>query len=222
MFVLTMGKSALRRAGAALLCMACIAGVLAAADRLGGGAVTTGAAAESRLTSTQDMAQYFTGFGLEVDVTTAAADQVKIPRKWDDSFRAFNSVIAESGLSLEKYKGRKVEKWVMLCPGLSDGSKETYGVLLLYKEKPVGVYLLSQPGGEVTGVASAQQTAADLALEEAAQAAAQSEAEPAQEAAAPAENAEEPAAEAATIGDDEAEAAEAAAGVQDTGEWPID
>ena len=40
MFVLTMGKNALRRAGAAIACMACIAGVLAAADRLGGGTVT--------------------------------------------------------------------------------------------------------------------------------------------------------------------------------------
>ena len=40
MFVLTMGKNALRRAGAAIACMACIAGVPAAADRLGGGTVT--------------------------------------------------------------------------------------------------------------------------------------------------------------------------------------
>lgn len=213
MFVLTMGKSALRRAGAALLCMACIAGVLAAADQLGGGAVTTGAKAETRINSTQEMAQYFTGFGLETDVTTAQADQVKIPRKWDDSFRAFNGVIAESGLSLEKYKGHKVEKWMMLCPGLSNGEKETYAVLLLYKEKPVGVYLVEKPGGEVSGITAAQDAAASLALEEAAEtAAAAEESQPEQEAA-----------EAnATIGDDEAEAAEAAAGADEAGEWPIE
>ena len=131
MFVLTMGKNALRRAGAAIACMACIAGVLAAADRLGGGTVTTGASAQARIGSVQEMAEYFTGLGMEVDVTTAAADRVKIPRKWDDSFRAFNGVIAESGLSLEKYKGRKVEKWTLLCPALSGAEGQTYGVLLL-------------------------------------------------------------------------------------------
>ena len=77
--MLTMGKNALRRAGAAIACMACIAGVLAAADRLGGGTVTTGASAQARIGSVQEMAEYFTGLGMEVDVTTAAADRVKIP-----------------------------------------------------------------------------------------------------------------------------------------------
>lgn len=222
MFVLTMGKSALRRAGAALVCMACIAGVLVAADRLGGGTVTTGAGGAARITSTQEMADYFTGLGLEVDVTTAAADQVKIPRKWDDSFRAFNSVIGESGLSLEKYKGRKVEKWTLLCPGLSTGEKETYAVLLLYKEKPVGAYLLVQPDGEVTGVTSAQQAAAQLAQNEAEQAAAEVTDAPAEEAAAQPEIEEDTAQAAAPVTDEEAEALEAAQQAAAQGEWPVE
>lgn len=208
MFVLTMGKNALRRAGAAIVCMACIAGVLAAADRLGGGTVTTGASAQARIGSVQEMAEYFTGLGMEVDVTTAAADRVKIPRKWDDSFRAFNGVIAESGLSLEKYKGRKVEKWTLLCPALSGAEGQTYGVLLLYKEKPVGVYLLTQPGGQVTGVESARQTMAGAALQ--------------QEEAAAAALEEKSGFVSADIGDEEAEAAEAAALAETAGEWPVD
>ena len=65
MFVLTMGKNALRRAGAAIACMACIAGVLAAADRLGGGTVTTGASAQARIGPVQETAGYFPGMGLE-------------------------------------------------------------------------------------------------------------------------------------------------------------
>ena len=222
MFVLTMGKSALRRAGAALVCMACIAGVLVAVDRLGGGTVTTGAGGAVRISSTQEMADYFTGLGLEVDVTTAAADQVKIPRKWDDSFRAFNSVIGESGLSLEKYKGRKVEKWTLLCPGLSTGEKETYAVLLLYKEKPVGAYLLVQPDGEVTGVTSAQQAAAELAQSEAQLAGAPAPEEPAEEAAAQPESEGDTAPAAALVTDEEAEALEAAQQAAAQGEWPVE
>ena len=227
MFVFTMGKSALRRAGAALLCMACIAGTLTVAGRLTGGKVEASTSVPAEITSTQEIADFFTGFGLEVDQSTAAVDKVKIPRRWDDDFKAFNTVVAESGLSLEKVKGKKVEKWTVLCPGASSGDKTASCVLLLYKKKPVGAYLLSQPGGEVTGLSQAQQTAALLAEEQAAQeAAALEEALTAGEWAA-----EETAAageeEAAEVGllltDEDAEAAEAAAleGAL-LGEWPVE
>ena len=82
-------------------------------------------------------------------------------------------------------------------------------MLLLYKEKPVGVYLLTQPGGEVTGVESARQTMAEAALQQGEEAAA----------AAPEEEAEIVSAD---IGDEEAEAAEAAALAETAGEWPVD
>ena len=55
-----------------------------------------------------------------------------------------------------------MEKWTALCPALSNGEDDTYCVLLVYKTKPVGAYLLAKPSGEVTGlVSAAQQTAAD-------------------------------------------------------------
>ena len=55
-----------------------------------------------------------------------------------------------------------MEKWTALCPTLSDGENDTYCVLLVYKTKPVGAYLLAKPSGEVTGlVSAAQQNAAD-------------------------------------------------------------
>ena len=95
-------------------------------------------------------------------LSTAAVDKVKIPKQWDDSFAAFNQVVEESGLTLEGHKGKTVEKWTALCPALSDGEDDTYCVLLVYKTKPVGAYLLAKPSGEVTGlVSAAQQNAAD-------------------------------------------------------------
>ena len=74
----------------------------------------------------------------------------------------------------------------------------------------MGVYLLTQPGGEVTGVESARQTMAEAALQQEAAAAA---------AAAPEEEA---GIVSADIGDEEAEAAEAAALAETAGEWPVD
>ena len=147
MFLFTVTKPGLRQAGALALCAVCLAGTVTAAVRLAG--------------KSQDIGTYFTGYGFEVDLSTAAVDKVKIPKKWDDSFTAFNQVVGESGLTLADYKGKTVEKWTVLCPARSDGATDTYCVLLVYKAKPVGAYLLEKPSGEVSGLITATQTAAE-------------------------------------------------------------
>ena len=163
MFLFTVTKPRLRQAGALALCAICLAGTVTAAVHFANDSVTASAAVSEQtvIQTTQDIATYFTGYGFEVDLATAAVDKVKIPKQWDDSFAAFNQVVEESGLTLENYKGKTVEKWTALCPVLSDGENDTYCVLLVYKTQPVGAYLLAKPSGEVTGlVSAAQQTAA--------------------------------------------------------------
>ena len=165
MFLFTLTKPRLRRAGALALCTACLAGTVTAAVRFAGAAAPTAAAAGTTvIETTQDIAGYFTGYGFEVDLATAAVDKVKVPKKWDDSFTAFDQVVGESGLSLAACKGKTVEKWTALCPQLSDGENDTYCVLLVYKTRPVGAYLLAKPSGAVTGlVTAAAEGAAALA-----------------------------------------------------------
>lgn len=163
MFLFTMTKPGLRQAGALALCGVCLAGAITAAVHFTGGTVTAGADAEPGIETTQDIAAFFTGHGFEVDLATAAVDEVKVPKRWDDSFTAFNQVVGESGLSLADYKGKTVEKWTVLCPTLSDGETDTYCVLLVYKTRPVGAYLLEKPGGAVTGLVSAAKAGADAA-----------------------------------------------------------
>ena len=125
---------------------------MAAAVHFSGGAVTASAAAVPGIETTQDIGTYFTGYGFDTDLASAAVDKVKIPKKWDDSFAAFNQIVQESGLDLADYKGKTVEKWTVLCPQLSTGDHDTYCVLLVYKAKAVGAYLLQKPSGEVTGL----------------------------------------------------------------------
>lgn len=163
MFLFTVTKPRLRQAGALALCAICLAGTVTAAVHFANDSVTASAAVSEQtvIQTTQDIATYFTGYGFEVDLATAAVDKVKIPKQWDDSFAAFNQVVEESGLTLENHKGKTVEKWTALCPTLSDGEKDNYCVLLVYKTQPVGAYLLAKPSGEVTGlVSAAKQTAA--------------------------------------------------------------
>ena len=168
MFLFTLTKPRLRRAGALALCTACLAGTVTAAVRFAGAAAPTAAAAGTTvIETTQDIAGYFTGYGFEVDLATAAVDKVKVPKKWDDSFAAFDQVVGESGLSLAACKGKTVEKWTALCPQLSDGENDTYCVLLVYKTRPVGAYLLAKPSGAVTGlVTAAAEGAAALATQQ--------------------------------------------------------
>ena len=79
---------------------------------------------------------------------------------------AFNQIVQESGLDLADYKGKTVEKWTVLCPQLSTGDHDTYCVLLVYKAKAVGAYLLQKPSGEVTGLITAAKAGAEAASEE--------------------------------------------------------
>ena len=149
MFLFTVTKPGLRQA---------------AAVHFSGDAVAAAAPVTATVETTQDIGTYFTGYGFETDLSSAAVDKVKIPKKWDDSFTAFNQVVQESGLDLGSYKGKTVEKWTLLCPQLSTGDEDTYCVLLVYKTKPVGAYLLEKPSGEVSGLVTAAKTAAEDAV----------------------------------------------------------
>ena len=175
MFMITLSKAGLRRLGAVALCGVVLAGAAVAGRFAGSRAVQTAAPVPAAIETTQDIVGYFTGYGLEADPASVTADKVKIPRKWDDSFAAFNTVVAQSGLDLAKYKGKTVEKWLAMIPAQSTGGTQTYGVLLVYKKKAVGAYLLQKPSGTVMGMAdaAAAQAAADAA------AAAQPETDPA-------------------------------------------
>ena len=165
MFMVTLNRTGLRRAGAVVLCGVVLAGAVLA-GRFSRAAVMAGAAAgaaPAKIESTQDIAAYFSGFGLEVDPAAITADKVKVPKKWDDSFSAFNEVVAQSGLELTKLKGKTVEKWLAELPALSTGEQTVYGVLLVYNQKAVGAYLLEKPSGNVTGLADAVKTMAGQA-----------------------------------------------------------
>ena len=104
-----------------------------------------------------------------MDGASITADKVKIPRKWDDSFSAFNGVVQQSGMDLTRYKGKTVEKWTALIPAASSGETSRYGVLLVYRKKAVGAYLLEKPSGTVMGLKDAQTAMAQAEQQDAQQ-----------------------------------------------------
>ncbi len=166
MFVLTLNRAVLKRTAVMAMCGVMLAGAIFAVDgMMTGGVAETSAQTQTKtikVENAQDMTSYFTQFGLEMDPVTVTVDKVQIPRDWDVHFEAFNAEIEKSGLSLVKYKGKQVEKWTMQCTTLNNGEQKCLGVLLVYKKRVVGAYMLQQPSGEVTAPADAAQTAAPL------------------------------------------------------------
>ena len=165
MFVVTLNKTSLKKVGAGALCCALVI-FSAFLGRYISTRTVAAAAGVNRIESAQDIQTWFTGYGLDVDGTSITADKVKIPRKWDDSFSAFNGVVQQSGMDLTRYKGKTAEKWTALIPAASRGDVSSYGVLLVYRKKAVGAYLLEKPSGVVTGLKDAQTA---MALQEAEQ-----------------------------------------------------
>ena len=57
--------------------------------------------------------------------------------------------------------GKTVEKWTALIPAASSGETSRYGVLLVYRKKAVGAYLLERPSGVVVGLKDMQAAMAE-------------------------------------------------------------
>lgn len=155
MFVVTLNKQSLKKLGLGAMCCA-----LVVCSALLGRYISTRTVAASasvnKIESAQDIQTWFTGYGLDVDGASITVDKVKIPRKWDDSFSAFNGVVQQSGMDLARCKGKTVEKWVALIPAASSGETSRYGVLLVWRKKAVGAYLLERPSGTVVGLKDMQ------------------------------------------------------------------
>ncbi|MEG1744116.1 MAG: DUF4830 domain-containing protein [Ruthenibacterium sp.] len=172
MFVWTFRKGGLKK-----VCVVCACGVLLVAAAIGvnalrfrekDGEASQEAAAKltQQMNSAEDLVTFLHGYGVEADVETSTVSTVTVPRKWDDSFKAFHAVIEQSGLTLKKCKGRQVDKWSLLVPAKSTEDSKTYAIVLVHENKPVGAYLLQKPSGEVQPLLCAAQTAAPLTEEE--------------------------------------------------------
>ena len=152
MFVITLSRTSLKKLGLGAMCCALVV-CSALLGRYISTRTVTAAASVNKIESAQDIQTWFTGYGLEVDGASITADKVKIPRKWDDSFSAFNGVVQQSGMDLTRCKGKTVEKWTALIPAASSGETSRYG------ERPSGVVVGLKD--LQTAMAEAQQTSGE-------------------------------------------------------------
>ncbi len=170
MFVMTLSKKNLKKAGKISICVAMVAVTILGINSLffSGDEPSQEVALglNSQLASAEDLVTFLQGFGVQADVATATVTAVTVPKSWDDSFDAFNEVIEQSGLSLSKSKGKQVDKWALLVPSQSTEDVKSYAIVLVQDNKPVGAYILQKPSGEVLPLSAVEQTGAPLTSEE--------------------------------------------------------
>ena len=160
MFMVTMHKKKLwRTAALGALAVVLVLGV-SFIPEWGGEAQPVSTDAAGKLSTAEDLVTMLAANGVETDVASATVTAVTVPRKWDDDFVAFNNVVKQSGYDLKDVKNKSVDKWLLLCPAKSDNSQKTYAVVLVRDQKPVGMYFLEQPAGNVTALFTQQATAA--------------------------------------------------------------
>lgn len=156
MFFFTLHKNGIKKIAVAALCVAILTGSAIGISAIFSSDKSKEAATDmftdKKVSGIEDISAFLANYNIICDPATSEVLSVKIPRKWDDSFRAFNEVIRESGLDLSKFKGKKVDKWVVLAPTLCSDTEKTSGVVLVYKGKAIGAYLIAKPSGEVSAI----------------------------------------------------------------------
>ncbi len=171
MFVCTLRKGGLKKVAAVAVCGVALAAVAIGVGKIWQNEDTVDVAAgqptmAQQITGAQDLQTFLAGYGVEVDPTSAEVTAVKIPRKWDESFRAFHDVVKQSGFELTKCKNKEVDKWVVPVPAQSNEETTMYAVVLVYQNEPKGAYLLQKPSGEVLPLTPKATASAALTEEE--------------------------------------------------------
>lgn len=148
MFVITISRRRIVKIVAVTVCVA-VAGAVAAGVKgfFAQDSTTAIMSKSTKISTTQEMIDYIASKGFTADIQTAQVTEVEIPKKFDDNFKIFDEKIKQTdGLSLEKHKGDKVNKWTFDLIDYGN-EKGAAAVLLIKKEKLVGAYILEKPDG---------------------------------------------------------------------------
>jgi len=150
MFVLTLNGKRSSRAAAALMAVCFILGIAMGVKRFVSDSRETVSAPKQsfEMETTQQMADYILSKGYTADLQSAQVKEVRIPKKFDAEFENFNDKIKMTdGLSLEKHKNDKVNKWTFDIADYDVEGKTATAVLLVKKDKLIGAYIIQQPDG---------------------------------------------------------------------------
>ena len=150
MFVLTLNRKSGKKITGAVLAVCFVLALACGVKNFVFRNQETAAVVKSdmEMATTQQMADYILSKGYTVNLQSAQVKEVRIPKKFDAEFDNFNDKIkGTDGLSLEKYKNDKVNKWTFDIVDYDVEGKTAVAALLVKKDKLIGAYLIQLPEG---------------------------------------------------------------------------
>ena len=107
MFVVTLNKTSFRKVGIGALCCALVV-FSALLGRYISTRTVTVSASGNKIESAQDIQNWFTGYGLDVDGASITADKVKIPGNGTTAFRPSTGWCSRAGWT---WPATRAKRW---------------------------------------------------------------------------------------------------------------
>ena len=86
----------------------------------------------------QDRIGYLQAWGWEIDPDSEIAQEVIIPREFDEMFDEYNTLQKDQGFDLGKQKGKRVMRYVYAVKNHPENREIVYASILLHKKKVIG------------------------------------------------------------------------------------
>ena len=86
----------------------------------------------------QDREKFLAQFGWEIGPDPLDVRDVTIPAEFDETLTAYNETQKSMGFDLEKYRGRRVRKWVYSVTNYPGDVRWAKATLLIYEGRVIG------------------------------------------------------------------------------------
>lgn len=86
----------------------------------------------------RDREQFLSQFGWEIGGDPLDVRDVTIPAEFDEALAAYNETQKSMGFDLEKYRGRRVKKWVYSVTNYPGDVRWARATLLIYEGRVIG------------------------------------------------------------------------------------
>ena len=91
-----------------------------------------------KIKTQDDVIQFLSQFGWQVDASPVEVKTVTIPSEFDKVFAAYNELQKEQGLNLLKYKSKDVTRYTFSITNYADYNGTVYANVLVYRNKVIG------------------------------------------------------------------------------------
>ena len=88
--------------------------------------------------SANDVPSFLSSMGLECDLSSMTEQKVSLPKQFDDTFIAYNSIQLQQNCDLSRYAGKEVTVYTVSILNYPDTAETVLATLIVYKNRVIG------------------------------------------------------------------------------------